>query len=386
MLTVTPAPLAITGTLSNGVIGAPFDESIQVTGGVAPFEWTVSSGALPRNLSLRPSATDTVTISGTPDTVAQNVAFTIQVTDAAHQTATQPFTVSILLQADSLVLSSSSLIFGNQIVGSQSGVLTETLTNTASADMVISSVAITTGWTSNAGEFTQRSTTCGSSLAPGASCAINVTFTPGQTGPRAAALTITDDTAGSPQSVGLSGVGLSTGPNATLSATSLPLGTQLVGTTSPALSVGLTNYGVAALNVASIATSSSFSETDTCVGSLPSLGVCSISVTFTPTGAGDVTGTLSVSDDAAGNLQTLSLSGTGSTTTPALTGYCVVRCGGQGQPSGQCPQGQPAKHPMGLFCPAGVLGGHAVPVDESRPCVTGGSTRLGQGFCATQWP
>jgi hypothetical protein len=213
-----------------------------------------------------------VTISGTPDTVEQAVAFTIEVTDSAHIAATQPFTVSILLQADSVVLSPASLDFGNQIFGSSSSALTETLTNMASSAVAISSVAIATNQASNAGEFMQSSTTCGSSLAAGANCAISVTFTPGQTGPRAAALTITDDTAGSPQSVGLIGVGLSTGANATLSAASLPLGTQLVGTTSPALSVNLTNYGAVALNIASIAASGSFAETDNCVGSLPSLG------------------------------------------------------------------------------------------------------------------
>src|SRR5262249_2144872 len=97
-LTVTPAALAITGTVSNGVIGVPLNGSIQATGGVAPFTWTVSRGALPHNLSLSPSTTNTVTFSGTPDTAEQAVAFTIQVTDSADNTATQPFTVSILLQ------------------------------------------------------------------------------------------------------------------------------------------------------------------------------------------------------------------------------------------------------------------------------------------------
>jgi hypothetical protein len=80
----------------------------------------------------------------------------------------------------------------------------------------------------------------------------------------------------------------------------------------------------------------------------------------------------------------VSLSGTGSTNTPLLTGSCMVRCGLPSQRSAQCPQGQPAEHPAGLFCPVGVLGGHSVPVDMSRPCVTGGSTRVGQGFCGTQ--
>jgi hypothetical protein len=383
---VNPLMAILTGALPSGVIGIPFSQTIGATGGVAPFAWTVSSGALPHNLSLIPTTTNTVTISGIPDAASQGVAFTIQVSDSAHHTATQSYTVSILLQTDTLVLSAANLDFGNQIVGSASSALTETLTNTATVDIAISSIAISMldPPSSNPGEFTQSNTTCGSTLAAGASCAISLTFTPNQTGPRAAVLTIIDDTAASPQSLGLNGVGLSAAPNATLSTASLPLGTQLVGTTSPVMSVNLTNYGAVALSVASIAASSSFAENNNCVGSLSSGDTCTVSVTFTPGGSGGVTGTLSISDDATGGAQTVSLSGTGATNTPPLTGNCVVICGGLGQQSAQCPRGQPAEHPSGLYCGVGVLGGHSVPVDGSRPCTTGGSDRIGRGFCGTQ--
>src|SRR6201987_5624427 len=102
---VNPIMAILTGALSSGVIGIPFNQTIEATGGVAPFAWKVSSGALPHNLSLIPTTTHTVTISGTPDTASPGVAFTIQVSDSAHHTATQPYTVSILLQTDTLGLS-----------------------------------------------------------------------------------------------------------------------------------------------------------------------------------------------------------------------------------------------------------------------------------------
>jgi hypothetical protein len=330
-----------------------------------------------------------VTISGTPDTAAQAVAFTIQVTDSAHNTATQRFTVSILLQADSLVLSPVSLDFGNQTVGSPSGALTETLTNTASSAMVISSLAIDTNQASNAGEFTQSSTTCGSSLAAGASCAINVTFTPGQTGPRGATLTITDDTAGSPQSVGLGGVALRTGPDATLSVVSLPFFTELVGTTGPARSLSLTNYGTAALNIGSISvTATSFAERDTCVPSLAAGATCTISVTFTPGGSGEVTGTLSISDDAPGAPQNVTLSGIGSTNTPPLNGYCVTSCG-LATDTAQCPVGQPSKNPvpvvLGRVCGVGP-GGNSAVLDEARICYALIRGHRLQGVCEAGGP
>jgi hypothetical protein len=373
----------LTGTLGNGVIGTPFNQTIQATGGVAPFAWKVSSGALPHNLSLTATTANTATISGTPDTVSQGVAFTIQVSDSAHHTANQPYTIAILLQADSLVLS-PGLNFGNQIVGSESGALTETLTNTATADMMIDSIVITPT-AANAGEFKQTGTTCGASLAPGASCGVSVTFTPGQTGPRTAVVTVSDDTAGSPQSVGLNGVGLSAGPNATLSSSSLDFGTELVGTTSPARILAMTNYSAAALNVVSITTSSSFAETNNCVGSVLSLGTCTIRVTFTPGGSGAVSGTLSISDDAAGSPQTVSLSGVGSTMTPLLNGRCYSECKWPAAPVSQCPAGQPAKTPGFSGCPYGPLGhGPTVPVDLGRACAIPPGGWHDRGYCETE--
>jgi hypothetical protein len=384
-LTVTPQPLAITGTLSNGVVGVPFSQNLQATGGVAPFAWVISSGALPQGLSQVPSTTNTVTISGTPSSVAQAVAFTVQVTDAANQKATQLFTVSILLQADTLVLSPpAGLNFGAQLVGTASGTLAETLTNSANSAMAIDSAAIVPGQGSNAGEFTQSGTTCASTLTAGASCAITVDFTPAQPGPRSATLTLIDDTAGSPQSVSLSGVGLGNGPNATLSALSLPFGVQRVGTTSPTLTVTLSNYGSVALNIGNVTTTAGFSETNTCVPSLASAGTCTISVTFTPAGAGNATGTLSISDDAASSPQTVALSGTGSTTTSTLSGACVVLCA-EVPDSAACPVGAPANHPVQtVLCPVGPTRGETVTVDGGRACFTGGSTRAAQGFCGVQ--
>jgi len=381
-LTVTPTPLAITtATLANGVIGTSYNQTIQTTGGAAPFAWTVSSGALPHNLSLSPSTTNVVTISGTPDTVAQAVAFTIQVTDSENHTASQAYTVSILLQADSLVLSPGSLDFGNQSLGTASGVQAETLTNTATSAMVITNIAISG---SNAAEFNQTSTTCGASLAAGASCAVNLVFTPGQPGPRTAALTITDDTAGSPQSVGLNGVGLTAGPNATLSLAGVTFGTQLVGTTSPAMSVALTNYSSVMLNIGSIAASTSFAETDDCVPSLAPQATCVINVTFTPGGSGNVTGTLSITDDAAGSPQKVSLSGTGSTMTPVLTGDCYAMCQPKAKVA-QCPAGQPAETPGGSVCPAGpIIGNVGTPVDLDRPCSVPPGGFEHRGYCVTE--
>jgi len=105
--------------------------------------------------------------------------------------------------------------------------------------------------------------------------------------------------------------GLVSGVNAILSPASLTFTTQLVGTTSPVQSVLLTNYGTTTLSIAGIAATNNFSETDTCGSSLAAGANCTISVTFTPGVVGNLSGTLSITDDASGSPQTVSLSGTG---------------------------------------------------------------------------
>lgn len=91
-----PPTLAIaTTSLPDGTVGASYTDTINATGGVAPFNWNVSSGSLPNNLTLEASPSNSVTVSGTPGTAQSNVTFTIKVTDSSQQSATQSFVVNI---------------------------------------------------------------------------------------------------------------------------------------------------------------------------------------------------------------------------------------------------------------------------------------------------
>lgn len=100
-------------------------------------------------------------------------------------------------------LSGTSLIFAAQQVGTTSAAQHVTVTNAGNAAMNISSIV-------SSGDFAQTNN-CGTGLAAGASCTLNVTFTPTATGTRTGALTITDSAAGSPHSIQLSGTA-TTGP------------------------------------------------------------------------------------------------------------------------------------------------------------------------------
>src|SRR5207302_8068150 len=84
----------------------------------------------------------------------------------------------------------------------------------------------------------------------GASCRLNRTFTPTPARPRSDMVSITDDAAGSPQSVSLAGTGIA--PAVTLAPTNLAFGTQRISTSSSAQTVTLTNSGTATLSIATV--------------------------------------------------------------------------------------------------------------------------------------
>ena len=111
-----------------------------------------------------------------------------------------------------------------------------------------------------------------------------------------------------------------------LSPTSLSLGDQLVNTRSPAQSVTLTNTGIRKLVVSSVQASPEFAATTNCSTVTPG-AVCTIKVMFTPAAAGLRTGSLTITDTAAGSPHNVPLSGTGTyiKVNPALLNFSGLR-------------------------------------------------------------
>lgn len=224
--------------------------------------------------------------------------------------------------APAVSFSPTSLNFGNIAVGATSAVQTVTLTNSGQAAMSIAGISITGA---NPGDFAQSNTcpTGASTLAAGASCAIDVTFAPTSGGMRSAAVRVSDNAPGSPQSVALSGVGLS--PLVSLNPSSLSFGTVLVGSSSAPQSVTLTNTGNADLHISAVtpggANPGDFDVTTTCpidgAALLPG-AKCAVSSVFTPTTTGARAATIQVVDDASGSPQSVGLSGTGTTSSATV--------------------------------------------------------------------
>ncbi len=96
---------------------------------------------------------------------------------------------------------------------------------------------------------------------------------------------------------------------------------QNVGTTSSAQTITITNFGGSPLNGLNLSSGGAFSETNNCPAMLLPGSTCAVSVTFTPSAAGSVTGTLNVSDDSGnlGLVQVVPLNGTGTTPAASVT-------------------------------------------------------------------
>jgi len=280
---------------------------------------------------LLPGATCDLSVNFIP-TVAGNLSESLVLTDN-HLNAPGPAytTQSILLRGTGLpqptvLVAPSSVPFSDQVQGTTANAWTLTLNNTSNISVLNILMSIVGANPSN---FTIQGTTCGSTLAPYSTCIIQVAFTPTVTGNSSdyysATLRIDDDAIGHPQTVPLSGTG--TAMTALLSPNYVNFGTQTVGGTSAGQTVILTNASSGTLTVNNISVSETdgnplaFAITSSTCGAVPippnppvTLGPnanCTITMTFTPSGATSYSGRLTVTDNGLGGTQTVVLSGTG---------------------------------------------------------------------------
>jgi mono/diheme cytochrome c family protein len=105
-LTINAAPSISTATLTAGVAGVAYQQTISATGGTPPLVWSVISGGLPNGLTLDPG---TGRLYGTPAN-ATTTNFTIQIQDANGAAATRA--LSLTLNATLAITTSSPLPTG----------------------------------------------------------------------------------------------------------------------------------------------------------------------------------------------------------------------------------------------------------------------------------
>jgi uncharacterized repeat protein (TIGR03803 family) len=121
------------------------------------------------------------------------------------------------------------------------------------------------------------------------------------------------------------------GPVVRLQPSSLIFGAEVVGTTSKSKTVTVTNTGSSTLDIDSTVASTNFAVSSTTCGSTLAVGKsCKVLVTFTPTEAGALSGTLTLTDNATNSPQSVQLSGTGEldvTLTPSSATYAKRKVG-----------------------------------------------------------
>jgi hypothetical protein len=232
-------------------------------------------------------------------------------------------------------LSSTSVSFANQVVGTTSAKTAITVTNTGSVSLNFTSIAVTG---TNTADFAETNN-CASVAAAG-SCTIYVTFTPASAATFSAAVTLTDNATNSPQTISLSGTGIIGAGTILLSGSSIAFGNQVVNTTSSAQTITLTNSATTNLTITGVTISGTnasdfaLASTNTCTASLvvDASDTCAIAVTFTPSTTAAETATLKITGSAANSPQSITLTGTGTASTsgsftmsPSTSGVSVTQ-------------------------------------------------------------
>ncbi|HET7150065.1 MAG TPA: putative Ig domain-containing protein [Candidatus Acidoferrum sp.] len=157
-INLVPPPSITTASLPAGTVGTAYTTTnLAATGGVSPYTWSVTAGALPGGLTLSSAGA----ISGTP-TAFGTFNFTVQVKDASNFTATA--NLSIKVNPAPVVITTTSL--PNGVVNTPG--YSATLTATGGAPPITWSItagSLPTGLVLNAatGAITGTPTTAGTS-------------------------------------------------------------------------------------------------------------------------------------------------------------------------------------------------------------------------------
>ena len=264
--------------------------------------------------SLRPDTTCAVQLTFTPSATGDRVATLTFTSDAPNSPLSIPingYGVTGGLNAFPTALAFS------QPNGVASAPQIVTVANTGNASITVSSDAIT-----GPADYAITSDNCnGNTLTSGSTCTIKLVYTPSAVGSTSASLGIV--TAGGNLAVSLKGSGQN--PTETLSVpASINFASQGTSIASLPQAITIQNTGTAPVSLTNFtiggANAGDFSiAANTCGATLAQATSCVVAVTFTPTATGARTAELTITDDATGSPQSVTLNGTGSSTQNTLT-------------------------------------------------------------------
>ena len=260
--------------------------------------------------TLAPSGTCQIGVIFTPSATG-NRAATLTVIDAAGGAPNRTANLTGTGQSSGAV-TPASLTFAGQLVGTSSTSQPVTLKNTGNGPLPVGAIGING---TNPGNFAQTNN-CVSPLAVGASCTINVTFTPNALGLRGpASLNVNlPGAATAPVPVSLTGTG--TRAVVTFGGGSTALTSTPATGTAKSVVTTITNSGTAPLVIGSISIAVDALQTNPGAYSVANLGTsacpiggaglaagtaCQVTVTYTPPAGtlNTIAGTLTVTDTGA---------------------------------------------------------------------------------------
>ena len=302
-------------------------------------EFTMTGGTFPT--TLNPGQTLSLQVSFDP-TVAGAASGTITISSSPSSGG--PITVALSGTGTSaqLSVSAGSLAFGNVNLNTTS-TQTLTLTSSGTAPLTVKSATLTgSGFTMTGGTFP-------TTLNPGQTLSLQVSFDPTVAGAASGTITISSNSSsGTTVIVGLAGTGINAGnPVLTLSATSLNFGDDPIGK-PVTLQLTLSSTGTSPVTVSSATIAGAgftFTGATFPLTLNPTVAV-SIQVQFDPAIAGAANGTLTFTSNSSNGGSVVNLTGTGTPvqhqvtlnwTAPAnspvtVTGFNVYRASGANSP------------------------------------------------------
>jgi large repetitive protein len=267
-------------TLSNGVVGSAYSQTLTQTGLTGTPTWSVSAGTLPTGLTL--NATSGV-ISGTP-TATGTFNFTVQVTDGTCSTS-QAYTVAV--NCTGVSINPATLPNANQ-----STAYSQTLTQTGLTGTPTWSVSVGTLPTG----LSLNSSTGVISGTPTASGTFNFT------------VQVTNGTCSATRAYTI--VVTASGPILQISLTELDFGDVLV-LQSSKKTITVKNMGTSPLSITSINMPNIVFSVESISGTIAPQESRNIEITFTPTALISYNGTVSVNSNATTGVNTFAIKGRG---------------------------------------------------------------------------
>jgi Abnormal spindle-like microcephaly-assoc'd, ASPM-SPD-2-Hydin len=262
-----------------------------------------TTGAGTPAATIAPGQSKTIQIQFAPVSAGSAAGGFTVTSDAANS----PLTVALVGTGaqPGLAISPATVSFGNVIVG-QSGSQPVALTNTSASSVVVN-LATVSGST-----FGINGLTLPTTIAAGQTVTFNAQFTPTATGGSTGIISLTDNAAGSPQAIILSGSGVTQSSTLTASPASAVFGAVTVGNTGKQ-TVTLSNSGNASVTVSGATTTGTgFSIIGLTTPLVISAGQgATFTAQFAPTTAGSASGNITIASNASNSALSIALSGSG---------------------------------------------------------------------------